>query len=119
MKRGQVSLEYLVAFFLILIVFISVLTFTSPRNELNEELKRGTKNAALCNKLSLLFSSLASSNKKTEVTVSVTKDVNIFGGSINIEDYYCYFLGEAEDVNLLKGDIKATYEDGIITVENV
>jgi hypothetical protein len=117
--KGQVVQEALIAVVLALILFGVVSTQLNFKKIEIDSLRKNLLNERICNKLSLLMSSIATDRARTEIRTLIEKNVVIDKNVITVENYSCKFFGSAADTNLSSGKIRIYTVNGEVRLENV
>lgn len=127
MRKGQVSVEFMFAFGIILFIFLIILGFTNNRNiEITETTTKLDKDNTCLLISSLLTSAFVSGDgiiMNTSIdynaTINVT-DINSSYQGLDVEDSYCFLsVQNVPNIKLIKGVIEIKNQDGDIGIENV
>ena len=117
--KGQVTIEVLSAVVILLLLFVAILFFALQKNSETDFIKKDYENQIVCQKISGLISYIYSNSKSTQITFALEKDANVFPTNVTIGNYYCFFSGRAQPVNLVKGNVKAQDINGLVVMQNV
>ncbi|MEW6295534.1 MAG: hypothetical protein AB1467_04545 [Candidatus Diapherotrites archaeon] len=120
MRRGQISVELLVALFIVAFIFVLMVVSVSERNAIRDLYKEQAGKENECKRISLTLSAIATNSKKTTVNFTAYKDFSVTGNIVDVNGTYCYFVGTAESPgSYTKGEIQAVAIDGNISLSNV
>ena len=106
-KSGQVSVETLVAVFVVLIFFAIVLMQASLINSSAQFAENTFSQKNSCLKLSHLISQVYTEGKGSHATYYLDYDANVFATKriVKINEQICYFIARTNDTNLTAGEI--------------
>jgi len=107
-NSGQVSVETLVAVFVVLIFFVVVLVQASLINSSGEIVESSFSEKNSCLKLSHLISQVYTEGKGSHATFYLDYDARIFGSEriVKVNEQFCYFIAITGDANLVVGDVE-------------
>jgi uncharacterized protein (UPF0333 family) len=116
--KAQVSIEMIFAIIIVLLIGVVVGVFALERNNESAGLSESFSSKAECEKLSSIIYSLNVSEAKASVVFSIDSNALISNGLITVGNYYCDFLGNAQDSNLSAGTFKALKNSqGVVVFE--
>ncbi|MFH1225250.1 MAG: hypothetical protein V1676_05600 [Candidatus Diapherotrites archaeon] len=118
MRRGQASIEILMAVGLIIIIFIFVSWFVSTRAADTEFVHTQYENQRVCERLASIISSVYAAKSGTEIKTTIESNAQIVNNSIHIGQYACDFVGKANPATLAAGPISARNQGGIVILQN-
>ncbi len=116
--RGQVSVEILMSGLFLMTLFIVVLLINHQSTQAHERLQQNIIEEEMCIKLSSIITYMNSNPPYTETVLELSADVNIVSNSIYVGDIFCPFLGNASNVQLRTGRVKAFDLNGLVVFTN-
>ena len=126
-KKAQISIEFIFAFGIILLMFLIILGFVvDKRHEIVEsEIQLNKENTCLL--ISSLITSAFVNGDSTIINISIDYNVTIDRinnntnyKDINVEGIYCFLpIKDISRVTLTKGTIKIENQDNHIDIKNV
>ena len=127
MKKAQISIEFIFAFGIILLMFLIMLGFVvDKRHEISEsETQLNKENTCLL--ISSLITSAFIDGDSTIINVSIdynitinTTNNNTNDKTLDVEGIYCFLpIKDIPKVALTKGTIKIENQDNYIDIKNV
>ena len=119
--RGQVSVETIVAVFILFFVLVIFFSYTILLNTSAQNIDKSFSEKNDCLKLMYSMSQMNTEGVGSEMTFYFDHDFNIYSTqkSIQIGEQYCFFLARTNDYQLNSGEIKLKNVNGIIEVEQV
>ncbi|MEK6821292.1 MAG: hypothetical protein AABY11_02755, partial [archaeon] len=117
-SRGQVSVEYLAAALIILLVFVIVLLFIEQTNYSSRVAQQNAQEVAVCTKVASIITYMSSNPPYSETQFQVTRDLNVVNNHVFVGDYFCPFLGKAANVELYAGLVLAFDINGTVLFTN-
>jgi hypothetical protein len=120
MRKGQVAQETIIALIIVMGLFLLVLVVVGNRNTETAYYESLIERKNECLKVARVIESLYG-EKNIELFFEIDKNVTVrSAGVIEVEEYYCDYLGAADEVALDKGEIRAyTTVDGNVVLRNV
>ena len=114
--KGQVSVETIIAFAILLILLVIVIVHNLNVSNSAKLLEQKYKQENECTTLAYIISETYSQGKNSEIAFELSQDANIFAEQrvLKIGEQYCGFLANAEDANLSAGNIKIMNREGTI-----
>lgn len=106
MKRGQVSIEFLIAITMVLMVFILALLIISQQNQQKNYLEASDLALEQCNFFATAISSVSGGGNGTEKTIQLNLDANIINGYVKVESFICKIEADARNKTLKRGTVK-------------
>ncbi len=116
--RGQVSTEMLIAVIMVLFLFVIVQLFIEQTKNDAQRNQQNVQEDEVCTKLSTIITYMSSNPPYTETIFELLLDTNVVNGRIFVGDSYCGFLGQAQNVQLYPGKIKAFDVNGTVVFTN-
>ena len=116
--KAQVSVEMIFAIIIVLLIGVVVSVFALERNNESAGLFENFSSKADCEKISSIIYSLNVSEAKAGIVFSIGSNALVSDGLISVGNYYCDFLGNAQDSNLSAGTFKASKnKQGVVVFE--
>ena len=121
MHRGQVSVETLVAFIVVLIFFVIVLTQNSIIQQSGEIFSETYLNKGVCLGVAYALSETYASGTGTIMQFELERDVTINGSlrMVLIGQEQCQILARVNNATLTKGTIEIKNVDGVVSATQV
>ncbi len=118
-NKGQIEVETILGLIAVLFIFVGVMAITSMRNAEIESLSSISSDASECRELSSIISFMGSSKYNSEITISISNDINLFADHVSITGTSCDFFANASPSQLYKGAVRVYESGGLIYAENV
>ena len=118
MQRGQVSIEAMAAAAMLLIALLVLLMQSSERSQKLEFLSTSGVQGAECSALQSAISTLQSVPENSEIELSITNDVNFSKNTMDFGGYFCSFSGNQINAQILRGNVRISRVDGVVSVSN-
>jgi len=106
-NSGQVSVETLVAVFIVLIFFGIVLVQASIFGSSEVLAKETFEEQNSCLKFSHLISQVYTEGKGSHAEIYLDHNAQVYsnGSVVRVGDHFCYFIAKTIDANLVSGNI--------------
>ena len=118
MRRGQVSVEAMVSFIVLLLVMVFVYFQLGEMQYASDFTSSSAILGNDCVKLQAAISMVRNSSADSWLQVFISGPAVISGNMITFENNYCYFNGQQISASLSAGNILVKKTGGVISVEN-
>jgi len=118
LRKGQVSLEAIIAMIILVLTLLVVVTQNNLRLEQNEFLQNTGLQKGECTRLQAAITLIQSNKENSQIELEIKSDANINGNFVNFEYYFCEFIGTHSYTELSKGNIRISQINEVLVFEN-
>lgn len=118
MRKGQVSLEAIIAIIILVLTLLVVVTQNNLRLEQNAFLEKSELQRGECTRLQSAVNLIQSNKENSQIELELKSDVNINTNFMNFQYYHCEFTGSHSFTQLTKGNIRISQINEVLVFEN-
>lgn len=118
-QTAQAGVETIVAVGTIALLFVVVLFVYAQNSATVEDLETRFAGSDACSRISSAIGS-AYANPDMDMNFEIAQDANVLAvGEIAVGDYFCDYVGRAQDAGLIAGTVNARRVGDAVVLENV
>lgn len=108
----------LIAVIMVLFLFVIVQLFIEQTKQDALRSQQDVQEDEVCAKLSTIITYMSSNPPYTETIFDLLLDTNVVNGRIFVGDTFCGYLGQAQNIQLFPGRVKAFDINGVVVFSN-